>query len=138
MYEYGMRLDDDSNAITQIDEENLTARSFGYVDGEPVEFSSVDDAKFKLRVRTVTVSDIAVPAQGGKQGQVAVSQQVDGCKLIGIIGWACSAWEVSPSKLETILNGGLVWYSLANASTSAKTVSLKVTLLYISADWDMN
>lgn len=39
MYSYGARIDDDSNAITVIDEENKTAATTGYVNGEYVEFS---------------------------------------------------------------------------------------------------
>ncbi len=38
-YAYGMRFDDDSNAITRIDEENQTAVTTGYINGEYVEFS---------------------------------------------------------------------------------------------------
>lgn len=38
-YVYGMRLDRDSNATTEIDEANRTARTTGYVNGEYVEFS---------------------------------------------------------------------------------------------------
>lgn len=37
-YAYGMRFDDDSNAITVIDEDNQTAVTTGYIDGEYVEF----------------------------------------------------------------------------------------------------
>lgn len=39
IYSYGARLDNDSNAITVIDEENKTAVTTGYVNGEYVEFS---------------------------------------------------------------------------------------------------
>ena len=136
-YSYGGRIDNDSNAITTIDETELTARTVGYANGIPVEFSSVDDNKFKLRVRTVTVENLTVPAQGGKNAEVSVDSVVDDCKLVGIIGFESSAWEVAPSKLATIVNGGKVWFSLANASTSSKTVTFKITLLYISKEWDM-
>lgn len=40
MYSFGMRLDNDSNAITQIDEVEKTATTKGYVNGEYVEFGS--------------------------------------------------------------------------------------------------
>ena len=40
IYSYGGRVDNDSNAITEIDEENRTAETKGYVNGEYVEFSS--------------------------------------------------------------------------------------------------
>lgn len=39
VYSYGGRVDNDSNAITKIDEENLTAETKGYINGEYVEFS---------------------------------------------------------------------------------------------------
>lgn len=39
-YAYGMRFDDDSNAITVIDEENQTASTTGYINGEYVDFDS--------------------------------------------------------------------------------------------------
>lgn len=38
IYSYGARIDHDSNAITVIDEENKTAITTGYVNGEYVEF----------------------------------------------------------------------------------------------------
>lgn len=38
IYSYGGRVDNDSNAITVIDEENKTAVTTGYVNGEYVEF----------------------------------------------------------------------------------------------------
>ncbi len=41
-YAYGMRFDDDSNAITIIDEDNQTAVTTGYINGEPVEFGGVN------------------------------------------------------------------------------------------------
>lgn len=37
-YAYGMRFDDNSNAITVIDEDTQTAVTTGYIDGEYVEF----------------------------------------------------------------------------------------------------
>lgn len=37
-YAYGMRFDDDSNAITVIDEDNQTAVTTGYINGDYVEF----------------------------------------------------------------------------------------------------
>ena len=33
-YAYGMRFDDNSNAITVIDEDNQTAVTTGYIDGD--------------------------------------------------------------------------------------------------------
>lgn len=39
-YSYGCRVDKDSNAITTIDEENKTAATKGYVNGEYVEFGN--------------------------------------------------------------------------------------------------
>ena len=54
MYAFGMRLDNNSNAITVIDEENKTAETTGYVDGEYVEFSGGGSAPL---VVTFTVSN---------------------------------------------------------------------------------
>lgn len=39
IYSYGGRIDNDSNAITKIDEENRTAETKGYINGEYVEFA---------------------------------------------------------------------------------------------------
>ena len=50
-YAYGMRLDTDSNAITFIDEENQTANTKGYINGEYVEFSDNPN-----RVETITAT----------------------------------------------------------------------------------
>lgn len=51
-YAYGMRFDDDSNAITVIDEDNQTAVTTGYIDGEYVEFGGGNPN----RVQTVTAT----------------------------------------------------------------------------------
>lgn len=48
-YAYGMRFDDDSNAITVINEENQTAVTTGYINGEYVEFGGNPNS-----VQTVT------------------------------------------------------------------------------------
>ncbi len=50
-YAYGMRFDDDSNAITRIDEENQTAVTTGYINGDYVEFSGNPN-----RVETITAT----------------------------------------------------------------------------------
>ena len=39
IYGFGGRIDNDSNAVTMIDEENRTAETKGYVNGEYVEFT---------------------------------------------------------------------------------------------------
>ena len=83
-----------------------------------------------IRVQTVSVSNITVPANGGKVGEVAIPA-VTGYKPIGVIGWESSVWEVTPSKLTTIVGGAKVWYSLANAATSSKTATFTMTVLYI-------
>lgn len=94
--------------------------------------SAIDslNSNMPIRVQTVSVSDIAVPANGGKNGEVLIPA-VTGYKPIGLIGWESSAWEVAPSKMTTIVGGAKVWYSLANASTSSKTVTFTMTVLYI-------
>ena len=134
MYEYGMRFDDDSNAITQIDEESQTAFTYGNINGDPVTFGLASERNFSAHVETITVSNLEVPANGGKNAQVA-APVLEGYKMVGIIGWECSVWEVAPSKLTTVVNGGLVWFSLANASTSAKTVSFTIKALYLPDTW---
>lgn len=48
-FAYGMRFDDDSNAITVIDEENQSATTTGYINGEYIEFDSNPNS-----VQTVT------------------------------------------------------------------------------------
>ena len=50
-YAYGMRFDDDSNAITVIDEDNQTAVTTGYINGEYVEF---DGGGNPNHVQTIT------------------------------------------------------------------------------------
>lgn len=54
VYSYGARVDDNSNAITVIDEENETAVTTGYVNGEYVEFSGGGSSD--LSTATVTVN----------------------------------------------------------------------------------
>lgn len=49
-YAYGMRFDDNSNAITVIDEENQTAVTTGYIDGEPVDFGGGGTDLFVIRL----------------------------------------------------------------------------------------
>ena len=136
MYSYGARIDDDSNAITDIDEIEMTSRTYGFMNGEPFEFVS-NEIDTSLHLEVIQVEDIAVPANGGKNVQVS-APLISGKKLLGIVGWECSAWEVAPSKLTTVYNGGLIWFSLANASTSAKTVSFKITALYIPDSWTVS
>ena len=51
-YSYGCRVDRDSNAITEIDEENKTATTKGYVNGEYVEF---DGGSSDFSIAEVTV-----------------------------------------------------------------------------------
>ena len=137
MYEYGMRFDDDSNAITRIDEEARTAFSYGYINGEPVIFGLASERNFSAHVESITVSDLEVPANGGKNAQVA-APAIPGYKMVGIIGWECSAWEVAPSKLVTVVNGAFIWFSLANAATAAKTVSFTIKALYLPDTWTFN
>lgn len=96
----------------------------------------IDDmnSKFAIRVQTVTVSNITISANGGKTGEVTIPT-ITGYKPIGLIGWECNTWEVAPSKLTTLVNGAKVWFSLANASTSSKTVNFTMTILYIPTAW---
>ena len=51
-YAFGMRLDDDSNAITVIDEENQTASTTGYINGEPVDFGGGGSSDFSTATVT--------------------------------------------------------------------------------------
>lgn len=60
-YAYGMRFDDDSNAITVIDEDNQTAVTTGYIDGEYVEFGGGNPN----HVQTIT-GTVATPV--GEEG----------------------------------------------------------------------
>lgn len=59
-YAYGMRFDDDSNAITVIDEENQTATTTGYINGEPVEFAGGGSSDFSTAEVTLTVPEQAL------------------------------------------------------------------------------
>lgn len=52
-YAYGMRFDDDSNAITVIDEDNQTAVTTGYIDGEYVEFGGGGSGPVSIATLTV-------------------------------------------------------------------------------------
>lgn len=60
-YAYGMRFDDNSNAITVIDEDNQTAVTTGYIDGEYVEFGGGNPN----HVQTIT-GTVATPV--GEEG----------------------------------------------------------------------
>lgn len=64
-YAYGMRFDDDSNAITVIDEDNQTAVTTGYIDGEYVEFGggggSSDFSTAELTVVNNSGNDVELP-----------------------------------------------------------------------------
>lgn len=62
IYSYGGRVDNDSNAITVIDEENRTAVTTGYINGEYVEFSGGGSSWTLLTEETVTTNE--VPEQG--------------------------------------------------------------------------
>lgn len=57
IYSYGCRIDKDSNAITVIDEENITAETKGYVNGEFVEFSG-GSSDFSTAEVTIVGSDM--------------------------------------------------------------------------------
>ena len=59
-YAYGMRFDDDSNAITVIDEDNQTAVTTGYIDGEYVEFAGGNPNR--VQTITGTVADLGIQA----------------------------------------------------------------------------
>ena len=52
-YAYGMRFDDNSNAITVIDEDNQTAVTTGYIDGEYVEFGGGGSGPVSVATMTV-------------------------------------------------------------------------------------
>ena len=64
-YAYGMRFDDDSNAITVIDEDNQTAVTTGYIDGEYVEFGGGNPN----RVQTIT-GTVAAPTGEDDSGNL--------------------------------------------------------------------
>lgn len=53
MYSFGMRFDNDSNAITTIDEVNETAVTKGYVNGEYVEFGGGESSDFSTAEVTI-------------------------------------------------------------------------------------
>lgn len=55
-YAYGMRFDDDSNAITVIDEDNQTAVTTGYINGEYVEFDGGENPNY-MQTITGTAAD---------------------------------------------------------------------------------
>lgn len=56
IYSYGTRVDNDSNAITVIDEENKTAVTTGYVNSEYVEFGGGSSSS-DFSTATVTVTN---------------------------------------------------------------------------------
>ena len=60
IYGYGARIDNDSNAITIIDEENRTAETTGYINGEYVEFSGGGSSDFSTAEVTVIGSGGAI------------------------------------------------------------------------------
>lgn len=61
-YAYGMRFDDNSNAITVIDEDNQTAVTTGYINGEYVEFGGGGGGSSDLSNAVVTIDGDNVDA----------------------------------------------------------------------------
>lgn len=58
IYSFGGRVDNDSNAITVLDEENETAVTTGYVNGEYVEFSGGSSSDFSTA--SLSIVDISL------------------------------------------------------------------------------
>ena len=92
------------------------------------------NSKFAVQINSITVNGITIAGNSGKQGEIATTS-ISGYKVLGIVGWETTAWEVAPSKLTTVVSGAKVWYSLANASTSSKTVDFTIRVLYIPTTW---
>ncbi len=70
-YAYGMRFDDDSNAITRIDEENQTAVTTGHINGEYVEFSDNPN-----RVETITGTAVNPFGNGNRDYYVNLARAI--------------------------------------------------------------
>ena len=96
--------------------------------------STLKSNNLSLHIETLTASSITISGNSGKNGEIAIPS-VTGYKPIGLIGWECNTWEVAPSKLNTVVGGAKVWYSLANASTSSKTVDFSMKVLYVPTSW---
>ena len=92
------------------------------------------NSKFAVQINSITVTGITIAGNSGKQGEIATTA-ISGYKVLGIVGWETTAWEVAPSKLTTVISGAKVWYSLANASTSSKTVDFIIRVLYVPTTW---
>ena len=96
--------------------------------------STLKSNNLSLHIETISVSNITISGNGGKNGEVAIPS-VTGYKPVGIIGWEADTWEVAPSKLVTVVGGAKVWFSLANAATSSKTVTFQMKVLYVPTSW---
>lgn len=111
-YAYGMRFDDDSNAITVIDEDNQTAVTTGYIDGEYVEFGGGGSGPVSVAQMTVINNTDNTYQFGGPAGftneetefSAAVSEIniFPGENLIDMLLYngqcMLNTWEVEPSS----------------------------------------
>ena len=111
-YAYGMRFDDDSNAITVIDEDNQTAVTTGYIDGEYVEFGGGGSGPVSMATLTVINNTDSTYQFSGPSGftneEMGYSMAVveinifPGENLIDMLLYngkcILNTWEVEPSS----------------------------------------
>ena len=78
VYNYGGRVDNDSNAITKIDEENRSAETKGYINGEYVEFSGGGSSDFSTAQMTVVNNKVNTSTGNIQTNSCPVAYPEDG------------------------------------------------------------
>ena len=89
IYGYGARVDNDSNAITVVDEENRTEETKGYINGEYVEFSGGGSSDF---------STAQVSVVNNSSGEADIN-------ILSSYGDCSADWELSPNTLPVCVFG---------------------------------
>lgn len=110
VYSFGCRVDNDSNAVTVIDEENETASTTGYVNGEYVEFSggggSSDFSTATVTIKTAVreVPFFYISTDNNKNFEdLETEEAVSFSDLFGLSGILATT---TPSQIEVVTYKG--------------------------------
>lgn len=124
-YAYGMRFDDDSNAITVIDEDNQTANTTGYINGEYVEFGG-RNPNYK-QVITSTAKDVFSPDSLRRLSQAIVSENASATLEMNMNGEV-----ITRPLIASVSEAGLHILQFQHASISIADVK---RIVAINAQW---
>lgn len=122
-YAYGMRFDDDSNAITVIDEDNQTAVTTGYINGEYVEFGGGNPNYVQTITGTVaaptgeddsgnlfaSISEAVFNKNATAKMSITVGQQTGWAYLLGSNNGALLQGYASLVNANSFLTMKVVW-----------------------------